>query len=339
MLNWYLQNGKDSDVVVSSRIRIARNIAEFPFEKKCDAKTKEKLTKKMEEITPSIGYGLKFLRLKDMDEITQMSLVEKRLISPDLVREENQQGAILLNEDENICVMLQEEDHLRIQVFAAGMELPSLLHLAMEIEEKIGNLLNYAYHEKYGFLTACPSNVGTGMRASVMLHLPGLTQTGNIGKILEIVNNFGMNVRGIYGEGSKSAGDMYQISNKQSIGITEEDIIKNLQIIVDKVMEQERLARKYLGKDRVELEDKVYRIYGMFSNARKMSSEEARTMLSEIKLGTDLGVIKELDDLKVKKLDLYTKPANLQKYFGKPYDVQERDIKRAELIKQIIAEN
>lgn len=338
-MNWYLQSGKESDVVVSSRIRLARNIIEYPFETRCSKKENEEIVNKIKEVLPSIGYGLKILKLKDMDDITKMSLVEKRLVSPDFVMNKNDIGAIAINEEENICIMINEEDHLRLQVFAPGFEIEELLKLMVEIDTKFGKTLNYAYNDKYGYLTACPTNVGTGMRVSVMVHLPALTKTGNIQKVLHIINNFGMNIRGIYGEGSKAAGDIYQISNKQTLGVSEEEIINNMKIIVEKIIEQERLARKYLAKHSIELEDKVYRSFGIISNCKKISSEEAREILSDVKLGTDLGIIKELDDLKVKKLYLYTKPANLQKYLGEVNDNYERDIKRAEVIKNIIKEN
>ena len=338
-MNWYLQSGKESDVVVSSRIRLARNIIEYPFETRCSKKENEEIVNKIKEVLPSIGYGLKILKLKDMDDITKMSLVEKRLVSPDFVMNKNDIGAIAINEEENICIMINEEDHLRLQVFAPGFEIEELLKLMVEIDTKFGKALNYAYNDKYGYLTACPTNVGTGMRVSVMVHLPALTKTGNIQKVLHIINNFGMNIRGIYGEGSKAAGDMYQISNKQTLGVSEEEITNNMKIIVEKIIEQERLARKYLAKHSIELEDKVYRSFGIISNCKKISSEEAREILSDVKLGTDLGIIKELDDLKVKKLYLYTKPANLQKYLGEVNDNYERDIKRAEVIKNIIKEN
>lgn len=338
-MNWYLQSGKESDVVVSSRIRLARNIIEYPFETRCSKKENEEIVNKIKEVLPLIGYGLKILKLKDMDDITKMSLVEKRLISPDFVMNKNDIGAIAINEEENICIMINEEDHLRLQVFAPGFEIEELLKLMVEIDTKFGKALNYAYNDKYGYLTACPTNVGTGMRVSVMVHLPALTKTGNIQKVLHIINNFGMNIRGIYGEGSKAAGDMYQISNKQTLGVSEEEIINNMKIIVEKIIEQERLARKYLAKHSIELEDRVYRSFGVISNCKKISSEEAREILSDVKLGTDLGIIKELDDLKVKKLYLYIKPANLQKYLGEVNDNYERDIKRAEVIKNIIKEN
>ena len=338
MLNWYLQNGKDSDVVISSRIRLARNLANFPFMEKADTQTKQKIEDTIKELTPSIGYGLKFVKLKDMDEITKMSLLEKRLVSPNFALNKEDIGAMLINDDENISIMINEEDHFRIQGMASGLDLENILQFVAELDEKIGSIVNYAYNEKYGFLTACPTNAGTGIRASVMVHLPGLARTGNIRKILEVINNFGMNIRGIYGEGTKSGGDMYQVSNKQTLGLSEAEIVKNLKLITEKIIEQERLARKILARDNVELEDKIYRAYGIFTNARKISSEEARDLLSEIKLGTDLGILQELNDLKVKKLELYTKPANLQKYLGKQIDSYERDIKRAEVIRQIIGE-
>ena len=171
-----------------------------------------------------------------------------------------------------------------------------------------------------------------------MVHLPALSKTKNIRKVLEAVNSFDMNIRGIYGEGSKAQGDIYQISNKQSLGISEEEIIKNLKIITDKVIEQEKLARKILTKKEIEFEDKVYRAFGVLSNCKKLSSQECNNLLSDVKLGTDMGIIKEMNDLKIRKLEVYTKPANLQKYVGQILDAGERDIKRAEVVKKIINE-
>lgn len=335
-MNWYLENGKDSDIIISSRIRLARNIKEFPFKIKMTKEDKNKLLEKVKFITPSIGYGLKFLYLKDMDDITKMSLVEKHILSPEMALEKEQDGAILINDEENICIMLNEEDHIRLQVFASGLDLQNTLNLAVEIDEKLDELLGFSVSEKYGFLTACPTNVGTGLRASVMVHLPALKMTGNLNKLLHIVNSFGMTIRGAYGEESKAKSDIYQISNNQTLGITEKEIVTNLENITKKVMEQERLARKYLAKNSDDLEDKVYRSYGILTNARKLTSEECDNLLSDIKLGTDLGIIEEIDDNKVKELILYTKPANLQKRVGKLLDANERDKKRTEIIKQII---
>ena len=338
MSNWYLQNGKNSDVVISTRVRLARNIKEFNFENKCKKEDKKKILEKIESIVPSLGYGLQLLKLKDMDDLTKLSLAEKHIISPEFANSQDENRAILINNEENICIMINEEDHLRMQVFAEGMAIEELMNLAIEIDQKLEKLLDYAYSEKYGYLTACPTNVGTGARISVMVHLPGLAETGNLNKVLHIVNNFGMNVRGVYGEGSQSMGNIYQISNNQTLGISEQEIVKNMKIITEKVIEQERIARKYLGKEQSRFEDMVYRSFGILENARLLSSNECIDLLSDVKLGTDMGVISELDDTKVKKLFLYTKPANLQKYCGKVMNSNERDIKRTEIIRKIIKE-
>lgn len=337
-MNWYLTSGKDSDVVLSSRIRIARNLKDISFNLKSNEKDYEQVMNLIEKALENMKLKTKLIRLKDIDDLTKMSLVEKHLVSPDFVLNKNEIGAIALNDEENICIMLNEEDHLRIQVLSSGFDLTSNLNLAYEIEEELSKKLNYAFSSKYGFLTSCPTNVGTGLRISVMVHLPAITATGNIQKILEIVNDFGMNIRGIYGEGTQSRGNVYQISNKTTLGLTEEEINKNLSIITEKIIEQERLARKYLTKNSIELEDEVYRSYGILSNAKKISSEECNRLLSDIRLGVDLGII-DLTDLKVNKLELYTKPANLQQYLGQVLDEYERDIARAKVIKDIIAED
>lgn len=338
MLNWYLQSGNESDVVYSTRVRLARNIKGFSFVNRYTKEDAIRIVDMMESAINNLGYGLRLIRLKDLDDITKLSLVEKHIISPEFAYNKDEIGAIAINDDENICIMINEEDHLRIQVLSAGLDLENSLNLAIEIDKKIEEMIPYSYDDKYGFLTSCPSNVGTGLRASIMVHLPALSKTQNIRKVLEAVNSFDMNIRGIYGEGSKAKGDIYQISNKQSLGISEEEVIKNLKVITDKVIEQEKLARKILTKKEIELEDEVYRAYGILINARKLSSEECNNLLSDVKLGTDMGIIKEMNDLKVKKLEIFTKPANLQKYVGKTMEAYDRDIKRAEVVKQIINE-
>lgn len=336
-MNWYLENGKESDVVVSSRIRLARNIANTPFNTKMTKEDKNELLEKLKYITPGLGYGLKYLRLKDMDDITKLSLIEKHIISPDMISDRNEEEtAIIINDEENICIMINEEDHIRLQVFNSGLDLKNTMNLAREIDNKLDEILHFSSSKEYGYLTVCPTNVGTGLKASVMVHLPALKITGNISKILYIVNNFGMTIRGVYGEDTQSKGDMYQISNNQTLGMTEDEIINNLNNITKKVMEQERLARNNLGKNKIELEDRVYRSYGILTNAVKLTSNECISLLSDVKLGTDLGIITQLNDSKVKQLELYTKPANLQKYVGKLLNSYDRDIERAKIIKQII---
>lgn len=337
-MNWYLQSGNEADVAISTRIRLARNINGFTFALKKDGE-REALENKVKEVLFGIGYGLKFFKLKDMDDITKMSLVEKHLISPNFALEQNENGSILINEEENICIMIGEEDHLRIQVFSSGLDLKNTMNLAIELDEKLGDLLGYDISKKYGYLTRCPSNVGTGLRASVMLHLPALSMTGNDKKILESLSGLGVVVRGGYGENSEVEGQIYQVSNYQTLGITENEIIENLNVMVEQIIKQERQARKFLTKDVLSLEDKIYRSYGILINARKISTQETMKLLSMVKMGTDLGILPEMTDKKIKELYLYTKPANLQKYKQEQYEIIERDIKRAEIIKQILNES
>ncbi len=336
-MNWYLQTGKESDIVKSTRIRLARNLAGFKF----NLKTKEEINKlknKIKENIYSIGYGLKYLDLKDMDDITKMSLVEKNIISAEYALNKNETGAILINDEENICIMINDEDHLKIQVFSAGFELENTLNYAIELDQKIEEVLGYVTNKKYGYLTSLPTNCGTGLKASVMVHLPALEKTKNIDKVFYTLNNFGINILGAYGQDNVNNQNIYQISNKRTLGITEQEIIENIKIVANKLIEQERYARKFLAKDTIELEDIIYRSYGILNNCRKITLNEAQELISNIKMGTDLGILKEINDSKIQKLTLYTKPASMQKYLGEQYEPLERDIKRAEVIKQIIEE-
>ncbi len=336
MANWYLQNGKESDVVVSSRVRLSRNLNGFNFLNRCSKEKQEEILGKIKEIVPSLGYGLKFVKLDDLDEVTKLSLVEKHLISPEFAVKNKNVKAIIINDEENISIMLNEDDHIKMQVFSAGQELENIMNLVVELDEKLGEMVEYAYNKNFGYLTASPVDIGTGMKASVIVHLPALTLTGNLSKVLRIVNNLGLSIKGVYGEGSQNYGDLYQISNNQTIGITEKQIIANVKNITEKIIEQERTARKYLCKNELELRDIVYRAFGVLTFASKLGTEECRKLLSEVKMGVDLGILNEIDDGKVKKLELYTKPGNLQKYVGKTLDGYEREIKRAEVVKQIV---
>ena len=337
-MNWYLQSGKDSDVIISSRVRLSRNIEGVPFVQKCKEEELKTVYDKVKEIVPSIGYGLKFISLKDLDDLNKEALVEKHLITREFAKSKNPYSALVINDEENICIVINEEDHIKLQVFSSGLDLENLMNLAIEIDQKIEGLLPYSFNKKYGYLTACPTNVGTGLKISVLSHLIALNITGNIRKILSAVNSLGMSIESLYGEDSKLDGDFFEISNNQTIGVTEKEITKNLKLISGKVIEQERMARKYLAKKGLDLEDKLYRDFGVLSNARKMSEEEAVELLSNIKLGTDLGIINEINDLKVSKLILNTKPANLQLRVGKKLSRYEQEIERANVIKQIIKE-
>ncbi|MEI3394401.1 MAG: ATP--guanido phosphotransferase [Clostridia bacterium] len=327
-MNWYLQSGKDSDVVTSTRIRFARNLQGFKFNLK-NQKDIEELKNKIKENTYAIGYGLKYLELKDMDDITKLSLVEKNLISKDYALK-NKTGAILINDEENICIIINDDDHLKVQVFSSGFELENTLNFAIELDKKIEEVLGYATSKKYGYLTSMPTNCGTGLKASVMVSLPALEKTRNIDKVFYNLSNFGINILEL--------NNAFEISNKRTLGITEEDIIQNIKVVTEKLIEQERNARKFLDKDKISLEDTIYRSYGLLTNCRKITLEETEKLLSNVKIGTDLGILPELTDSKIQKIYLYSKPANMQKYLGEQYEAFERDIKRAEVIKNIIKE-
>ncbi len=331
-MSWYLEDGKDSDVVVSSRVRIARNIAGKKF---VSTASDEELKDVLMTIKNSnIDSDLHFINLSDLDELMQNSLVEKRVISRDLL--EMKETGILLNDAEDISIMINEEDHLRIQVMKPGFNLDEALSDAIRVDEKISSKINYAYNDKYGFLTACPTNLGTGLRASVMLHLPALRLTGKIEKVLEVVNKVNLNVRGVYGEGTEAIGDLYQVSNKISLGVTEEEIVENVKLIVQKLIEQERKAREYLKNQGETFEDKISRTYGNLVYARKMTYSECAKIISIVRLGISMGIITEIDNKKLNKISILTKPATLQKYLKKELSAEERDIERAKVIKQII---
>lgn len=335
-MNWYLQSNENSDVVRSTRIRLVRNINGLKFN--LNAKEKEMLKEKIKENLYSIGYDLKFLELKDMDVITKNSLVEKNIISQKYLAEESQTGSILINDLENICIMLGGENHLSIQVFESGLNLENTLNLAIEIEEKIGEILDYSISKKYGYLTKSLNDIGTGLKVSVMLELPALAKTGNLKKILNTIRDFNINIDGEYGKTSKNLDYIYQISNKQTIGITEKEIVNNINAIAKSLIEQERQARRILLKEGLELEDTIHRSYGILTNCKKISYSEAKELLTNIKIGVDTGILDKINDFQVKRLFLYIKPANLQKYYGEEMDKIEQDIKRAELIKQISQE-
>ena len=333
-MNWYLQSSENSDVIRSSRIRFVRNINGINF--KLGLKDREILENKIKDNIYNIGYGLKFLKLKDMDDITKRSLIEKNLISPTYGM--NEDGSILINDEENICIMIGGENHLNIQVFNEGLELENTLNLAIEIEEKIGEILGYSISKKYGYLTKSLNDVGTGLKVSVMLELPALAKTGNLKQILDTIRDFNINIDGEYGKTSKNTKYVYQISNRQTIGITEKEIVNNVKVITKKLVEQERKARKILAKEGIELEDTINRSYGILENCKKISYDEAKELLTNVKLGVDLGLFDKLTDLQIKKLFLYIKPANLQKYYGEEYDKIEQNIKRADLIQKMSKE-
>lgn len=330
-MSWYFENGIDSDVVVSTRIRYARNISGINFGTKIDDKDEEKIVNKFKEKKIK---DLTLYKLTDVDDITKMSLVEKHIMSRDILNNKN--GAFLLSDDESVCVMLNEEDHIRIQVVGAGLDFKETFKKAQEIDSEISKNIDYSYSDKYGYLTTCPTNLGTGLRVSTMLHLPGLRITGRIQKVLDVINKINVTVRGVYGEGTVALGDMYQVSNKISLGVSEQDIISNVKSITETIIKKEREARDFLRKQGVTFEDKILREYGTLRYAKKITYDECARLISDAKLGVDMGIINDIDLKKVNMIRTLTKPASIQKYYKCNLEPNERDLKRAELIKEIV---
>ena len=332
-MNWYLQRGKDSDVVVNCKIMFSRNLRNHRFNTRSLPEIQE-IENEVKSKLQGIGYNLKFIKIKDLDELTKRSMVEKGLIDEATIKNEN--TSILINDDENICIVLNSQDHIEIQVFNAGMELESTFNLAKEIDNKIDKIFDIAKSKKYGYLTSSPLDVGTGLKAEVTIHLPGLTMTGNMRKVAIAMNNLGVSFSSKYINGQENIGDIYNMKNKQTLGISEDTIINNLKAISEKMIEQERAARSILGKNQIELEDMVYRNFGTLVNARKLKWQEAIKLMSNVKMGVDMGVIKELSDNDIAKIYFYINPANLQKYFSQNLDGYDRDIKRGEMIRNIV---
>lgn len=331
-MSWYFENGPESDVVVSTRIRFARNINGYKYTSRA---TEEEL-KNIQNIFKegNIVPGLSYINIEDLDELMRMSLVEKHIISRDLLKQKY--GAVLLNADEDICVMINEEDHIRIQALKPGLNLEGALEEAEKVDAVIDDKIDYAYGELYGHLTACPTNLGTGLRASVMLHLPALRITGKIGKVIDVVNKVNINVRGVYGEGSDAIGDLFQVSNKVSLGLTNLEIINNVRAVVNKLIEQERQAREFLKSRGIDFEDRICRDYGTLSCARKLTYSEAEKLISMVKLGVSMGIITDIDAQKVNEINIISKPATLQKYAKETLIGKDLDIKRAEFIQKVI---
>lgn len=338
MLKWYEQNVPDNDVVISSRVRLARNLESYPFSTKLQEEEAIKLVNQVKAIAPFLSeqdnrkyYACNISSLSDIDK---SAMVERHIVSPLLAAKEQTTG-LILSEDETISVMINEEDHVRIQAIVGGMNLELAYELADKVDDIAYDKLHFAYDEKYGYLTECPTNAGTGMRASCMVFLPALSSARLIQKLIEEVGKYGMTIRGIYGEGSKSLGHMYQISNQKTLGNSEREILENLKRIVSQVVKQERKRREYmLSLNSDELQDQVYRTYGILKYARQITSDDAMTFLSQLKFGADCGLIKFDREFNIHKLMMGVQPGSLQWTLGKTVGSATRDQARAEYIRE-----
>ncbi|GAK04699.1 putative ATP:guanido phosphotransferase YacI [Geomicrobium sp. JCM 19037] len=335
---WMKQSGPEDDIVLSSRIRLARNLEDYPFPFKSSNDAAQALYKHLHarlanKELDGVGH-LSWFSMKDSSDIEKQVLVEKHLTSPQLA-EGSSEAAVVLSEDESISIMVNEEDHLRIQCLSPGLQLTQAYEMGNAIDDWIEANVDYAFDEKRGYLTSCPTNVGTGLRASVMMHLPGLVTTSQLSRIIPAVNQIGLVVRGIYGEGSEARGNLFQISNQMTLGKTETDIIDDLRSVVLQLIERERLAREKLYESKkLQLADQVYRSYGILANSRIIESKEAGQHLSNLRLGIDLNLIQGVDSSVLNDLMILIQPAFLQQYAQKALSTEQRDERRASLIRE-----
>jgi protein arginine kinase len=337
-MEWYLESGPESDVVFSSRVRLARNLKNYPFPARMDEILSHKMIDDIREVVDRSDkkgeYGFVFYDMKALDQVERQVLVEKHLISPDLAEQKRESG-VLVSRDGKISVMLNEEDHLRIQCLFPGMQLEKAAQLCNRIDDMFDNNFEYAYSTEFGYLTCCPTNVGTGIRASLMLHLPAITMSGLIDKILEACSKLGLAVRGMYGENTKATGNLYQISNQVTLGQNEEEILSSVKNIVFQIIDRERVLRNEMyGKDKQRFEDRIFRAYGVLTNARMISTEESLHLLSNVRMGINVGIIKDISIEKINELMIIVQPAFLRKAIGKDSGPEERDAERARLLRE-----
>ena len=327
MSKWYIGAGEQSDIVVSTRIRLARNITEYPFPNKLNTKSRMELNNVIKEALESDNkYNLRFLEMRTLARFEAASMAERHIISPEFASDLDGR-ALMLSPEEDISIMLNEEDHIRLQVMKSGFALDEAYSVANEIDDVLGAKFNFAFDERIGFLTQCPTNLGTGMRASVMLHLPALTLSGQIHKLINTVSKLGLTFRGAFGEGTNAVGDMYQLSNQITLGISEEFAIKNLKAITLQLCAQERTAREEMLKD-VSTEDRIFRAYGLLKWARLLSTKELMENLSFVRLGSVTGKI-NIPIETVNELMVSMQPATINARAGQKLETIERDSVRA----------
>lgn len=337
---WTNGQGPLSDIVISSRIRLARNVEGIPFSPRAEQAELKKIFELSQRVVEedSLFRDSILLLLDKLTILESQFLVEKHLISIYHAREKRPYRGCVFNQKETLSIMVNEEDHFRIQYLLPGLQLNNIWKLINEIDDEIGKKVTYAFSEKEGYLTSCPTNVGTGMRASVMLHLPALAMINGINDILKAISKIGYVVRGFYGEGTEVMGNLFQVSNQITLGLSEEEIIDNLEKVNQQIINQEQKVRKdLLSNSKSQLEDQVWRAYGILSSARIISSAEAMELLSKLRFGVELGIISYPDLGTLNKLMLLVQPAYLQILAGKDLDSFSRDLQRAILIRDKIS--
>jgi protein arginine kinase len=338
--SWLTGEGNNSEIVLSSRVRLARNISNIPFPSIAKALDRGKVvsfTQKAIQKSSMLNSG-KFYTSSEFLPLDKTFLIERHLVSPEFVREGDSK-ALYIGEGETISLMINEEDHIRIQSLKSGLEIKDAFELADKVDTELSSTLEFDFDPDFGYLTSCPTNVGTGMRASVLIHLPGLVLTKEIENVISQVTKLGLTARGFYGEGSEVLGNLIQISNQTTLGKSEEDLIESLEKVTQQIIEYENNSRKTLYREAKEqIEDKIWRAFGILQNARVITSNEVTNLLSAIRLGLGMGTLTEISLGTINQILLISFPAHLQKYFNKEMEPNERDILRAEFIRKKLGE-
>jgi len=332
---WLKGAGPNSDIVISSRIRFARNLDKIPFPHWANKKQGKEILDTIEEAVSKIEPLKKaaIFKIADLDNIDRQFLIERHLMSYEHAQKSNSK-AVIIDEEEITAIMVNEEDHLRIQVMQSGFNLFEAYNIINNTDDCLARELSFAFLPDWGYLTACPTNTGTGMRGSVMLHLPALVMTRQINQVLAAIAKLSFTTRGLYGEGTQATGNFFQVSNQVSLGHSETEIIENINGLIRQIIEQENQSRHtLLTQNRAMLEDKINRSFGILKSAHIISSQETTELMSLLRLGSDLGIIKDLNRRTINELFIITQPAHLQKIENKKLSSQERDLKRAELIR------
>ncbi|HEX5131137.1 MAG TPA: protein arginine kinase [Candidatus Krumholzibacteria bacterium] len=336
---WLDGAGEENEIVLSSRVRIARNLHGHRFTHNCDnAELGEILRKSLAATseTRAFTHGC-FVAMGEISTLDRQVLAERHLVSREFLANSVSRG-LLFAPDESVSLMINEEDHLRLQGFASGFDLGTAFRRANGLDDEIAPGLEIAYNDRMGFLTACPTNLGTGMRVSVLIHLPGLVHSKEIQKLLESLRKLNHSIRGFFGEGSDVMGNFFQLSNSAALGTPEEVLVKNLREMVIKVIAYERRSREMLfRKAQSLLEDKVWRAYGLLRYARSVNTREALSLISAVRLGAGAGLVTDVPIQTLNELLVYIQPAHLQRMRGRQMDAQERDIARAEHIREALA--
>lgn len=327
---------RHDDIAVSSRARLARNLRDFPFPNRLKGDQAEKVLDLLSSIFLNIhgGRAFRLVRLTGENRLEGRVLVERHLISPELANGGKPRG-VILSGDETVSIMLGEEDHARIQVLSPGLRLQECLKEALRVDDLIDEHVSYAFHEDLGYLTACPTNLGTALRASVMLHLSALTESGAIRDVVTAAGKMGLAVRGLYGEGSQIQGSLYQVSNQSTLGLTEAEIVSRVTAVVEHIITQETTLRQvYLTQQPQHFKNRVWRAWGLLTHARLLSSEEAMTLLSDLRWGVAEGELPPVPMMQLNSLIQDIQPGSLMQKAGRPLDAPERNAVRADIMRE-----